>query len=63
MAAVGLLVSFGAGRLVDGWVRPGGFGSFWFDPDALRCVFHALACSGGHSATTEAPEWDHNEPR
>lgn len=105
MAAVELLVSFGAGRLVDGpLVRPGGFGSFWFDadaaeagshlsggerralaiasslsstdhpvdlsdavtgldPDALRCVLHALACTGGHSATTDAPEWDHNEPR
>ncbi|WP_353712321.1 hypothetical protein [Arthrobacter sp. K5] len=106
LAAVELLVSFGAGRLVDGpWVRPGGFGSFWFDPDvaaeegghlsggerrvqaiasslasavhpvdlsdaatgldpdALRFVLHALACAGGHSASTDAPEWDHNEPR
>lgn len=106
MAAVELLVSFGAGRLVDGpWVRPGGFvrsGSTpnvaaeagghlsggerrvlaiasslasavhtvdlsdavtGLDPDALRCVIDALACAGGHSATTDAPEWNHNEPR
>lgn len=33
------------------------------DPDALRCVLDALACTGGHSATTDAPECDHNEPR
>jgi hypothetical protein len=42
LAAVEMLVSFGVGRLVDGpWVRPGGFGSFWFDPDVA-------AEAGGH---------------
>ena len=33
-AAVELLITFSNGRLLSGpWVRPGGFGSFWFDAD------------------------------
>lgn len=43
-AAVELIIAFGHGRLLSGpWVRPGGFGSSWFDADA-----DAAAAEGGH---------------
>jgi hypothetical protein len=45
-AAVELLIAFSSGHLLDGhWVRPGGFGSHWFDADAAAAESGHL--SGG----------------